>query len=299
MTRVAVCGERLHDAARALGFEMDHARPELALVDLDDAAALAAAAAIPHGVPRIVIGRTEYGTLLRAAGCDVAVAPSPEPAVIGPLVASALPAPARRPTRLVVVTGPHGGTGRTMLVAELAERIARRLSVLVIDATGSGDAAHRLGLAPAAWTDLEGLVDELTTEHLGIVAAQRDGLRIVGGAPAMPSPPLLATVVREAVGLADIAIIDAPSIRDDRTAALRAAADRVLLVASADDPIDAWVDQRTWPIVTRSRAEHIGAHAAMRSLPDDPAASREAPPIGGPLGRAYDELADLLVIDAT
>jgi Mrp family chromosome partitioning ATPase len=299
MTRVAVCGPRLDAAAAVLGLEVDHARPELVLLDLDDAGAVAAAAAIDPAVPRIVVGSQERCALLRAAGRGAAIASSPEPADLGPLVASALPAPARRPTRLVVVTGPRGGTGRTMLVAALAERITRRLSVLVIDATGSGDAAARLGLAPPPWTDLEGLVDELTTEQLGIVAAERDGLRILGGAPAMPSAPLLAAVVREAVGLADVVIVDAPSIHDDRGAMLRAAADRVLLLAAAGDQVDAWIDERTWPVVTRSRAERIGAHAALRSLPDDAAAARGRAVVGGPLARAYDELADLLVIDAT
>lgn len=303
MTRVAVCGARLRAAAEVLGCDAVAADPELALVDLDDADAIAAAATIAPAVPRIVVGGSEHLTILRAAGCTAVVAASVEPAAIGPLVASALPPRPRRATRLVVVTGLRGGTGRTMLAAGLAERIARSLSVLVIDATGSGDVGRRLGLAPGTWSDLEGLVDELTTEQLGIVAAQRDSLRIIGGAPVMPSAPLLGAVIREALGLAEVVIVDAPAVHDERTSALRAAADRVLLVAAAEDRVEAWIDERTWPVVTRSRAERIGALAAMRSLPDDPSAvrsaARGASPVGGALGRAYDDLADLLVIDAT
>jgi len=291
MTRAALCGDRLRDAAAVLDLEVVDEGAEVALVDLEDPVAVAAASGIAATVPRIVLAGPQRTLVLRAAGCAAAVAASAEPAAIGPLVSAALPPRPRRATRLVVVTGTRGGTGRTMLVGGIAERMARRLAVLVVDATGSGEAGRRLGLAAGPWADLEGLVDELTTEHLAVVAAQRDTLRVLGGPPAMPSAPLLAAVGREAIGLADVVIVDAPPVHDERTAALRAAADRVLLVATADDRVDPWLDERTWPILTRSHADRIGAHSAMRSLPDDPS--------GRALARAYDDLAELLTVDAT
>lgn len=303
MTRVAVCGERFSSAVEVLGLEAVNADAELVLVDLDDAGAIARAAAIDARVPRVVLGSPERAALVRAAGAAAALAASAEPAVIGPLVVAALPPPPQRATRLIVVAGPRGGAGRTLLVSGIAERMARRLSVLVIDATGSGDAGRRLGLAPAPWSDLEGLAAELTTDQLGIVAAQRDALRVLGGPATLPSPELLAAVTREAAGLADVVIVDAPSIHDQRTAALRAAADRVLLVAPPEDDLGAWIDERAWPIATRSRGDRVGEHAAIRCLPDDPAAVRAAArgpsAVGGALGRAYDEIAELLIIDAT
>lgn len=291
MTRVALCGDRFRDAAAVLGLDVADEGAEIALVDLEDPAAVAVAARIAATVPRVVLCAAEHALVLRAAGCAAAITASAEPAAIGPLVTAALPPRPRRATRLIVVTGTRGGTGRTMLVSAVAERMARRLAVLVVDATGSGDAGRRLGLSPGPWGDLEGLVDELTTEHLAVVAAQRDALRVLGGPAAMPSAPLLAALGREAVGLADAVIVDAPPVHDERTTALRAAADRVLLVATADDPIDPWIDDRTWPILTRSRADRIGTHSAMRSLPDDPS--------GRALARAYDDLAELLIVDAT
>jgi hypothetical protein len=306
MTRAVICGTVFEAAVTVLGLEAVGERPEVVLVDLADADAVARAAGMPGDVPRVAVGRPEQERLLRAAGCALAVAPSAEPAAIGPLVRAALPAPSRGRTRLVVVTGSQGGTGRTLLVAGLAERLATRVAVLVVDATGSGMAGWWLRCLPGPWSDLEGLVDELTTEHLGIVAAERDRLRVIGGAPEMPSAALVAAVTRESIGLADIVIVDAPTLFDERARALTDAADRVLLVA-AEDPaavgaVGASLDERrTWLIASRSRAERLGPHPVVRALPDDPAAvgsARRGPaPVGGPLGRAYDDLAELLALE--
>lgn len=306
MTRAAVCGAAFEPAVALLGLEAVDERPEIVLVDLADAEAVARAAAVAADVPRVMVGRPEHERLLRAAGCSLAVRPSAEPNAIGPLIAAALPAPTRARTRLVVVTGPQGGTGRTLLAASLAERLAARLSVLLIDATGSGMAGWWLRLAAGPWSDLEGLVDELTTEHLGIVAAERDRLRVIGGAPLMPSAALLAAVTRESVGLAEVVLVDAPPLSDERARALIDGADRVLVVA-AEDPaaigaIDTSLDERRmWLIASRSGAERLGPHPVLRALPDDPAAVRSARRgpslVGGALGRAYDDLAELLALD--
>jgi hypothetical protein len=165
-----------------------------------------------------------------------------------------------------------------------------------------------LRVAPAPWSDLEGLVDELTSEHLGIVAAERDRLRLIGGAGGMPSAALLAATVRESVGIADVVLIDAAAPFDGRTRDLVAGSDRVLLVATDEPSALAGIehapdDERTWLIASRCRAERLGPRDVFRALPDDPgairAAARDRSTVRGALGRAYDDLADLLSIDIT
>lgn len=307
MTRAAVCGAVFAEAVETLALEPVDERPDVVLLDLDDPTAIAAAARIAADVPRVLIGGAGHELLLRAVGCRAtALAASAQPAAIGPLVAAALPPRARRAKRLVVVTGTRGGIGRTLLVAGVALRLAGRASVLVIDATGSGAAAWWLRLAPGPWSDLEGLVDELTAEHLGIVAAERDALRVIGGVSAMPSVGLLVATARAAAGIADLVLVDSPPLFDERTRALTDLADRVLLVATDEaaslaaiaGPID---EDRTWLIASRCPAELLGANHVLRALPDDPAAVRSAArgpaSVGGALGRAYDDLAELIAID--
>lgn len=306
MTRVAVCGAVFGEALEVLDLEPVGERADLVLVDLADAAGVTAAAQIAPDVPRIVVGGPEQERLLRAAGCSVAMAATAVPAAIGPLVAAARPPRSRGRTRLVVVTGPRGGAGRTLLVAGLAERLSVRASVLVLDATGSGAAAWWLRVAPGPWSDLEGLVEELTAEHLAVVAAERERLRVIGGVSPMPSVALLLAAARAAVGIAEVVIVDAPALFDDRTRALAESADRVLLVTTDDPPavaatVGSLEDERVWWIASRCRAERLGARTAFRALPDDPAAVRAATRgpsiVGGALGRAYDELAEILAID--
>lgn len=306
MTRATVCGASLSIAAAALGLEAVDERPDLVLVDLSDPVAVARAAEIGAEIPRVAVADPTQHALLRAAGASVALARSSEPAVLGPLISSAVPARPRPATRLLVVTSIGGGVGRTLLVANLAARLAARSSVLVVDATGSGAASWWLRLAAAPWSDLEGLVDELTVEHLAIVAAERDRLRVVGGAAAMPSLPLLLASARAAVSLADLVIVDAPALPDERAIALREIADRCIVLAR-DDPASApalgeVVDERIWLLASRSREPVLHGHQTLRAIPDDPpavtAASRGPDAVGGALGRAYDDLAELVAIDS-
>jgi len=307
MTRAAVCGASFSAAVSVLGIEAVEDRPDLVLVDLMDPAAVASAARVPRDVPRVAVGTAEHEALLRAAGCDAVVARSADPAVIGPLVASALPPRPRRRTRLVLITGVAGGSGRTLLTVNLAARLAERSSVVVIDATGTGAAAWWLRLAPGSWSDLEGLVDELTAEHLAVVAAERDRLRLVGGASPAPTTRLLAATARATDGLGDLVLVDAPSLFDDRTRALALLADRIVVVAG-DDPASlaalaaAPVDgDRTWLIASRSGRGSLTGRDVFRALPDDARSVRAAASgptsVGGALGRVYDELAELLAID--
>jgi hypothetical protein len=306
MTRAALCGAALAACAGILGLEVVEEHPEIVLVDLDDVDAIARAAAIPAEVPRIAVGGPERELLLRALGSGIAFSRSADAASIGPLIAIATPARPRGRTRLVVVTGPRGGVGRTLLATGIAARLAARSSVIVLDVTGSGAAGWWLRLVPGPWSDLESLADELTAEHLGIVAAERDRLRLVGGTSAMPSVGLVMAAAHAATAIAEIVIVDAPSLFDERTRALGSIADRVLLVASEDPTslaaIEVSIDeQRTWLIASRCRAGSLAGRSVMRELPDDPGSVRSAgrgpSAVGGALGRAYDELAELLAID--
>ena len=305
MTRAVVCGAGFDEAVDVLGLERVTESPDVVLVDLREPGAAERAAAIAPHVPRVLIAGPREAAIVRAAGASAGICDSAAPAALGPHIAAALPTGPRGATRVVLVTGPRGGAGRTLLACGLAERLARGLSVLVLDATGSGAAAWSLGLAPGPWSDLEGLVDELTGEHLAIVAAQRGRIRVVGGASSMPSVALLRASVRAGASVAQCVIVDAPLLFDDRTRALSPEADRVLVV-SPSDPLalasldGALGDPRVWLIASRCRADRIGEHPVVRSLPDDPGAVRaggRGRGVGGALGRGYDELAELVAID--
>lgn len=306
MTRAAVCGAAFDEAAAVLGLERVDDAPDVVLVDLGDVDAVRRASGFDVAVPRVVLGLVAHEELVRALGVALPIAGSAAPAVVGPLIAAALPSPERRATRTILVTGLRGGVGRTLLATALATRLAARSSVVVLDLTGTGAAGWWLGLNGGSWPDLEGLAGELTSEHLAVVAAEDGRLRLVGGAPSMPSVALAVSATRAALALAEVVIVDAPPLNDDRTQALRDLADRVLLVVSDDAVTSAQLealtdDGRTWTIASRSRAERIGGRAVLRALPDDATAIRSAARgpsrVGGDLGRAYDDLADLIAID--
>jgi hypothetical protein len=306
-----ICGgTELRAAADALGLETcAEGRPDVVLVDLRDASACVAAAAIESAVPRVAVAGAAERALAAALGYDpTAIAETCEPAALGPLIVAALPRVPRRATRVVVITGPRGGVGRTLLAANLARRLAGRLGVAVVDATGTGALGWWLECAPRTWTELEGLTDELTAEHLSVVAAETAGVRVIGGAPVAPTRALAESTVRAAASLAELVLVDAPVLADDRARALAAVADR-LFVLSYDDPLSlATLDAselpaEAWLMASQSRAARIGERAAFRALPRDEAAvsaalaSRRA--AGGALGRAYDELAELIALDAS
>jgi len=309
--KAAICGgAELRAAAHVLGLEpCDAGRPDLVLVDLRDTSACAAAAAIERAVPRVAVAGESEGALAAALGYDrSAIAATCEPAALGPLVVAALPKKTRRSTRVVVITGARGGVGRTLLAANLARRLASRLAVAVVDATGTGALGWWLACAPRTWAELEGLTDELTAEHLSVVASESAGVRVIGGAPIAPTRALAESTVRAAASLAELVIVDAPMLADDRARALAVVADR-LLVLSYDDPLSLAtlvadeLPADAWLLVSQSGAARIGDRAAFRALPRDEAAvgaalsARRA--AGGALGRAYDELAELIALDAS
>ena len=310
--RVAVCGgAELAAAVDVLGLiPGDPARADLALVDLRDPSAVPRAAALRPELPRVAIVSDGQVALAAALGVPSrSLAMSCEAAVIGPLIAAALPPSPRRATRSVLVTSARGGVGRSLLTANLGRRLAAVRSTLCLDLTGDGTLSRWLGATAASWTDLEGLADELTAEHLGVVATEAaPGLRLVGGPPCVPSVRLAQAALTRALELSEIVVLDAPSLADDRTRRLIASVDRTL-VMSYDDPISiaalasADVPDDAWLIASQSVATILAGRDVFRALPRADAAVVAAAarpgPVAGTLGKSYDELAEIIAIDAT
>jgi len=309
--RAAVCGgDDLRRVAAALGLEPCEAgRPDLVLVDLRDPSACVAAAALESAIPRVAVAGETERALAAALGYDASsIAATCEPAALGPLVVAALPRAPRRATQVIAITATRGGVGRTLLVANLARRLASRLGVAAIDATGTGALGWWLRCAPRAWTELEGLTDELTGEHLAVVATESLGLRVIGGAPVAPTRALAESTVRAAASLVELVLVDAPLLADERGRALASLADRVV-VLSYDDPLSvatldaSEVSSDVWLVASQSRMPRIGERPAFRALPRDEAAVGAAlsgrSEVGGALGRAYHELAELIALDAS
>ena len=196
-----------------------------------------------------------------------------------------------------------------MLAANLALRVASRLRVCVIDGTGHGATSWWLRCTPRPWTEFEGLVDELTADHLSVMAELiGSGMRVVGGVSVAPTPILLGATIRAAAGLADLVIVDGPLRNDPLARAALSLADRVFVLAYDDPWSKLMLDadppsEREWLIASQMKTPSLHGRRAFRALPRDESAvasavaSRSA--AKGALGRAYDELAELLVIDAT
>ena len=309
--RIAVLGgDDLRASVVALGFEpTDMAHAQVAVVDARDRAQLAAAAALPATLPRLTVAAPEDASFFTAIGIDSArVVTSIEPARLGPALVALIPRPKRGPTKLVVITGVRGGVGRTLLAANLATRIAKALRICAIDATGTGALAWWLRASPKPWSDAEAIASELSAEHLPVIADAASGARVVGGAGVAPSRAAVEAVARVAVSVDDLVIVDAAVVSDANTRALCEVADRRVVLAydepccglllEADPP-----RERDWLIAAQSRKPHVAGRAAFRAIPRDEnavasaASSRSA--AGGALGRAYDELAELITIDAT
>lgn len=309
--RAAICGgDDLRAAATVLGLEpCGSSRPDLILVDLRDMSACGVAASLESLIPRVAVAGDAERALAAALGYDASsIAATCDPADLGPLVVAALPRTPRRATRLVVVTATRGGVGRTLLAANLARRLASRLGVAAIDATGTGALGWWLQCLPRAWAELEGLTDELTAEHLAVVAVESAGVRVIGGPPMAPTRALAESTVRAATSLADLVIVDAPVLADERGRILAALADRVL-VLTYDDPLSIATLEASeappdaWLLASQSRTTRFGERTAFRALPRDESAVGGALPgrraVGGALGRAYDELAELIALDAS
>ena len=310
--RVALYGgAELVSAAGVLGLiTVEAARADLALIDLRDAEALSRAATLAPGLPRVVVLGDEQVALAGALGVPGhSAARSCEPAVLGPLITATLPPAKRSSTRSILVTSARGGAGRSLLVANLARRLALSRSTFCLDLTGDGTLSWWLGATTASWSDLEDLADELTAEHLGVVASEpAPGLRIVGGPPHAPSVRLTQSAFRAALELSEIVFVDAPTLADERTQRLAGSVDRVI-VMSYEDPISiaalasADVPDGAWLIASQSVATSLIGRDVFRALPRGEgaiaAATSRPSALGGALGTAYDELAELIAIDAT
>ena len=310
--RAVICGgPELATSAAALGLiPTDDARADIALLDLRDGAAIAKAAALRRDLPRVVVIGEAEGEIVRALGiANQVVATSCEPAALGPLIASVLPAARRHATRSILVTAARGGAGTSLLAANLARRLAPSHATLALDVTGGAGLGWWLGASPAGWQDLEGLADELSAQHLAVVATEAvAGLRLAGGPPLAPSVAVARAALRAGLELCELVVVDAPNIAELRTKELAAMVDRVL-VLTYDDPVSlaalatSELPPGAWIIGSQSTASAMIGREIFRSLPrsdrDIAAAAGGARVVGGALGAAYDELADLLLIDTT
>lgn len=310
--RITVCGgDELRASVAALGFEATEGDDGIvAVVDASDPDAVALAARLPNARPRVVVASPAQRVLVSAVGVQESrVVTSASPTVLGPALVKLLPAIRRAPTRVVVVTGVRGGVGRTLLATNVARRLARRLRVCLIDATGSGAAAWWLRCEAAAWSTLEGLVDEMSADHLAVVAHDAlAGLSLVGGGQVAPSVAILTATIRAATSSYELVIVDAPPVWEGACTALRALAHRLVVLsyddaASRDALAAATPEEKDWVVASQSRARRIGTFDVFRALPRDEAAVAAAigrrDATGGALGRAYDDLAELVAIDAS
>lgn len=311
MTTALVCGgARLAEAARALGLAEPVTVPDIVLLELAEPGAVERASLLPAQIPRVVVADGARRELVRALGVAAgALAESCEPASIGPLVAALVPAPPRRAARVFLCTAARGGVGRTLLVANLARRLAVKLSVFAIDTTGTGALAWWLGTEGRPWHDLQGLAQELVGEHLALVASDvGKDLRTFGAAPLAPIPELAVAAARAALDLADVVIIDAGPLADLSTQALRTVADRTM-VLSYGDPASlaalsaAEMPEDAWLLASQAGVRAILGRPVLRALPrDDREVSTALSTRGevrGTLGRAYDAVAELLALDVS
>lgn len=311
-TRAVLCGGgELAGAAEALGLvPSEPAQADIALIDLRSPEALPAAAVLGGSIPRVVVVHDAQAKIAEALGIPAKVlARSCEPAVLGPLIAAALPAGPARATRSVLVTSCRGGVGRSLLVANLARRVATTRATIALDITGTGALGWWLGAACAGWEDLEGLSDELSAEQLAVVATEvTAGLRILGGAPQAPSNALTDRVLRAALELAELVLIDAPTLTEERARQLAGSVGRVI-VLTYDDAVSvatlgaANVPPTAWLIASQSSSATIADRDVFRTLPraeaSIAAAASSRGPVEGALGKAYDELAELVLIDSS
>ena len=182
------------------------------------------------------------------------------------------------------------------------------MPVCAVDLTGTGALGWWLDREARPWSEIEALGDELSPDHLVVLASEvREGVRVVGGAPRAPSAAIAVSAVRAARTLEDLVLVDAPLVSEALCDAIAPLADRTLVLAY-DDPVsrrvlEAATEDDAWLVVSQTRVERLAGREVFRALPRDEASVASAldrrGAVGGALGRAYDELADLLVLDAS
>ena len=305
MIRVAICGgDELRSTCAELGLQQSSA-PQVVLADLRHPGATEQAGSYPPAVPRILIGPAEQTACFAALGgtADRFTA-SADARSIGPLIVELIPDPVGERTRVVTLTAARGGVGRTLCAANLARRLTDAGSVIALDATGTGGLGWWLGVEARPWSELEVLAAELRVEQVELVAtAVAPRLTLLGGAPTAPSLEALTATIGVARTLADLVLVDAPLLADPRAQAAVARSDRVLVLSYADPASSAVLASAELP----PSAWLIGSQAPVigefRLLPRDERSIGDAlerrGTVSGLLGRAYDELAELLAIDAS
>lgn len=141
MTEISICGGAdLREVAAELGLVEGQGQPSLVLVDADDDTALADSRRLDPHAPRVFVAEAARAGLLTAAGAPHVVSRPLSAAVLGPVVFK-VEASRERAPRLLLFVSATGATGRTLLVANLALRLARHGAIVAVDATGSGGLA--------------------------------------------------------------------------------------------------------------------------------------------------------------
>jgi len=139
---------------------------------------------------------------------------------------------------VIQMIGTKGGVGTSLLAVGLAQRLALRGPVLLVDGgrlVGTDDLLLDV-VAERSWADLVRLAAELSARHIQAVAVgDHLGLRLVG-APSSPGPPISPAVIRALASQIDCLIVDGPPAAEALAAGLPEACDRLLLIATPDPP---------------------------------------------------------------
>ncbi|HXF72521.1 MAG TPA: polysaccharide biosynthesis tyrosine autokinase [Actinomycetota bacterium] len=188
--------------------------------------------------------------------------------VVAPAEAAGIDAGERPPAKVVLVTSPGPGEGKTTVVANLAATYGMRgQRCLVLSCDLRHPKVHRLFGVPNAPGFAEDLrnADGRPVLRWNLYKAQVPGVLVVPSGPPPPDPgPLLSSprmrrAIEEARGYADVVLIDtAPLLTTSDAAALLPLVDAVLLVVRAGRTT-AEVAERTAQICARVGARVVGA----------------------------------------
>ncbi len=149
-----------------------------------------------------------------------------------------------RSCRVITVASPKGGTGKTMVAANLAVALRERTqqSVVLVDGQASlGDLDVALNLqVKYTCADVLPRADALDGELLGEVLTEHvSGVRVLASSPDVEdidrmTPELFENLLRGLQAQADFLIVDAGSLSDPVTAVALEAAEQVLLVVTPE-----------------------------------------------------------------
>lgn len=212
----------------------------------------------------------------------------------------------RPPGRLVALYSAKGGSGRTLLAANLALALQDKRRVLLIDLDlQTGGAETALGLkAERSLLDLLPVLDELNETHLrNVVTAHPSGLDLLA-APAAGAvvdqlaPPQIGPLLTTCRRYYDMVVFDLPAWRNPGTQAVLSSADQILYIITPD-AMSIAVLQRTLPVLRSVRsAEHLSLVVNRKSsgneLKSQDIARLVDLPVIGEIRAAYREIEPLL-----